>query len=220
MICEKAKDLKQIVEELKHLDDRIWDIFTLRKDPRFKKITLHERDRILECSPKYAYVQYSKLVGKFGQLTISEYVLRKSITVIEDDSEVDPIVPYFALYNSEPPVIKIACQSINCINKVLSNWEIAGELKSVNLKDVILAHELFHNLEEVSSDNKSHSTRLSKLKHYFFDSYAVGSSEIAAMHFSRILNGIDFSPGIYEILLLHEINKPAFEESIKFLLHD
>ncbi|MGV8981282.1 hypothetical protein [Clostridium sp.] len=205
---------------MENCDDSLWWNYTLKKDPFFKRLLAEEKSKIIEDSIKCAVEMYKKLIHDYGNLSALEYANKLGVKVIEEDLKMDSTFMYIAFYNSKPPTIRLSNTTIDMISELIEKEELKFLLNKQELKEIALVHELFHHLEHLNKNiytrGKNTEVRLFNIVNYKV--CTVSASEIAAIYFSKLMKALQYSPCIYEILLISTKNKEHAEKIINEIL--
>ncbi len=107
----------------------------------------------------------------------------------------------------EPGNIKIYMDAVKKAHKFTERPEVKEVLtEQLDIKGLLLAHELFHFVEEKYKDEiftKQEKIRLWSLGPLHNDSTVIALSEIAAMAFAQAITGIPYSPYVMDVFLVY-----------------
>ena len=107
----------------------------------------------------------------------------------------------------EPGNIKIYMDAVKKAHKFTERPEVKEVLtEQLDIKGLLLAHELFHFVEEKYKDEiftKQEKIRLWSLGPLHNDSTVIVLSEIAAMAFAQAITGIPYSPYVMDVFLVY-----------------
>lgn len=123
-----------------------------------------------------------------------------------------------------PNHINIFMDAVERADKLRQRPELAGVLPGgLDIPAVLLAHELFHHVEEQYKKEiftQTEKLRLWKLGPIHNDSRLIALSEIAAMGFTHRLNGLSFSPYVLDMFLVYSYSPQEacglYEEMMDF----
>lgn len=210
-------DLEQLIENLKKKDDIFWGHYILKKDPVYSKFSNGDKYRIIEGSINCGIKLYQKLMLKYGKLTPYQYVKKLGINIVEDDQKMDlDNIFTISSYNSKQSVIKISSPAI----RMLSGFIEETNLKmNKNVEEIAIAHELFHYLED-KEDNiftKKKTINITVFNIFTHQICPMSASEIGAVVVSKMLMNLEYSPCLYEIILLYLKDKHNFFQIINHL---
>lgn len=107
----------------------------------------------------------------------------------------------------EPNNISIYMDAVKRAKKLTDRPEIASLLtEKLNISRILLAHELFHSVEESCKQEiftKTEKIRLWSLGPLHNDSTLIALSEIAAMSFAAQMTGLPYSPYMLDMFLVY-----------------
>ena len=123
-----------------------------------------------------------------------------------------------------PDTICIYMDAVKKAKKYMERPEIRDVLTdSLNISKLLLAHELFHYVEEKYKHEiytKTEKVRLWSLGPLHNDSTIIALSEIAAMAFAREITGIPYAPYVMDVFLVYgyspEEASGLYEEMMEF----
>ena len=123
-----------------------------------------------------------------------------------------------------PDTICIYMDAVKKAKKFLEKPEIREILtEGLNISRLLLAHELFHNVEEKYKHEiytKTEKIRLWSLGPVHNDSTIIALSEIAAMAFAKEITGIPYAPYVMDVFLVYgyspEEASGLYEEMMEF----
>jgi len=107
----------------------------------------------------------------------------------------------------EPGNIKIYMDAVKKADKFTERPEVREVLtEQLDIKSLLLAHELFHFVEEKYKKEiftKQEKIRLWSLGPLHNDSTIIALSEVAAMAFAQAITGIPYSPYVMDVFLVY-----------------
>ena len=189
----------------------------LSKDPLYKKMSEETKKEIVSNSFKCASVEFKKLHDKFGDISLVDYAKRFDLKVIEDNEALQNMYMYVSLYIAQNSTIKISNYSIDKIKECIESEDLSSIINKSSLRDIALSHELFHHIEEKSreiytKEKTFENLIFGKIK---IKTCPIAASEIAAVEFSRLLSKIEYSPLIYEIILVYSVTTENREKYLR-----
>ena len=159
--------------------------------------------KIIQLSLFCAEQEYRQFVNRLGNRRPSEYAQTLGIKIVETTDSPIGFFAFFSLYQAKPPLITIAQKTIEWTLQVMNDYELKEVLGSVDLRELAIAHELFHHLETINPDiytRKKH-TEIVGFAGLKYKVRILGISEIAGRYFSKLLTGLTYSPWIFEEIL-------------------
>jgi len=209
-------EIKKEIEELLKLQDRYFAMYQVYTDPIQRKITPEIRNNIIEqsltCGQEEADKILSNLKKQEMPFDIYRLIQEYGILIREEDRDDSLNYIYFGAFE-EPGTITLYIDNIRKGEELIREYKIK-ELLNINLKEVVLAHEIFHYIE---ARNKKlfvnqYRIKLWKLGPYTHTSLLSCTSEIAGMAFAKRLLGLNFCPNVLDVLLLypHDRNEAKY----------
>jgi hypothetical protein len=195
--------IKDIITELKSVDSHSWGIYTFKRDPVERKVTDKEKEEIIEKANECGRIEAASLKGKYGSKSCREYAENLGITITESNDESSRDYILFAKFNA-PDKITVYMNNVRKTEEIVKKENLNRLLDGVKIDDVLIAHEMFHFIENSSKDiyTRRKKIRLWKLGPIVYNSGLVAAGEIAAMAFARELLGLSYYPNLFDILLL------------------
>jgi hypothetical protein len=116
----------------------------------------------------------------------------------------------FARY-VEPDEVDIFTDGLERAERLIADCSLGGLLGHVDLRSLLLAHEIFHAVEYRKADSiytKTEKVELWK-RPFSNKSGLVCLGEIAGMEFAREMLGISYSPYVFDVLLMYGYQEDA-----------
>ncbi len=196
-----------VSDDLMALSDEEWGSKVLASDPLFERVSDGERLALINKAMRCAEEEFDKLVTALGARKPSEYAEALGIRVKEDYGVVRFPFLYFGMYNGSPPTINVAVRAIVAVGTLIEeSSSLSCILPVVDMRELVIAHELFHHIEEQNngiftrSKNAQVNTLFGLVR---YQTTSRGLGEIASKHFCKVMMGLPFSPTIYEPILVH-----------------
>lgn len=211
-----------IYESVKQLicqNDIQWGNYAFSRDPLNGKVKEDQRITMIQNANACGIEQGKKFRKEYGNLSIKEIAnqLKLKIKYEETDGSDNYIV--FAKYNY-PDQITIYQGNIRKVNEFIAENGLNGLLGEVNITDMLLAHEIFHYIEEQEPEiyTKVEKIQLWKIGPIRNHSTLLAIGEIAAMAFAREVMDMDYSPYVYDGIMLYPHDKNKAQELINEIL--
>lgn len=220
MTSDADGSLAEAVEKMKACGDDAWGRYILKKDPLYGRIPPDARPGIIVGALACARERYEDLVRRYGRQPAAGYAARLGVTVATEALGADYDYVFISCYTAKPPTIKLSATALDLLGALVAREGLTGLLPREGLADLATAHELFHHLEEttpgVYTRRKLVEYRLLRfIRHRFCP---VSAGEIAAVRFSGLVAGLDYSPALYAVLLLAARKRPQAEAAVAELL--
>lgn len=195
--------VKQIDYLLK-LNNIDWGYYAFTKDPLNKKISNESKEILIENAINCGKVAAINLMIKYPNLSIYDLLKELNIKVIEKEKNSTDSYIMFACYNS-PNKITIFNKCIQMTEDFISQHKLTKKLGDINVKKLLLAHELFHFYEEHTKDIYTQNEKivLWKIGKFKYRSKLIALSEIAAMAFAKELLSLKINPFIFDFIMLY-----------------
>lgn len=182
----------------------------------------------------YAFL-HEPLTGKFSSDQIEDYIRKAekcgqetAKRLAEDDCDMERIAEslhvkireertpaggghvIFAQFE-EPDRITIFTDCLERLNRLVETENLDDLFSGVDFHNILLAHELFHAVEEAEKDSIYTQTEKIELwkKPFSNKSRILALSEIAAMAFAKTICGIPFSPYVLDVLMIVSYDRDA-----------
>lgn len=206
--------IKDLIRELKTIDENIWGLYTFKRDPLCGKVTDEEKADMIKKASECGRQQAIELKEKYGVCTCSQYAEKLGLTVsqIEENNAKDYIL--FAKFNS-PGTISINISNIKEAEEVVKKENLNFLIEEIKIEDILIAHEMFHFIEAKNNELYTSTAKiiLWKLGPIKYNSGLVALGEIAAMAFAKKLLKLSYCPNLFDVLLLY----PHDEKKAKIL---
>ena len=191
------KDLEKLI----NIDDYTYGLYTFLFENLNDKITNVQKHeyiiKSIECGKEYAL--------KYKDKSIYDLLEENNLKVKEEIEEGE-YRNLFGLF-TYPNQITLFTTNIYRVYKKLNNNGL--DISEEKIKEVVLAHEFFHYLE--NKDHKNFYTKVEKITTFKLfklniKSNVIALSEIAAMNFAKNFCSLDFSTYIFDYYLLESID--------------
>ena len=230
---KQKEALRRSVETALTLTDQQWYYFLLQSDPGSGGLSPAEADLVIRGSMEAGKQQARRLktaplgqarlesrlaagASRQGGLADSSLLARAQILLKELHLTLIPVQeelrePFLYLARLEPDTRQVFFNT--SLQEHLVNFIQSRDLEEIipaeYLAPLTLFHEAFHALEEVTPDIFTRR-RMIKRRLLGLFPYQKGlnsAPEIGAVHFSKLMTGLDYSPCIYSQLILVSLEK-------------
>lgn len=198
--------LAEMLRDLTVLKPSDWCGYVFSREPLNGKLTDPQRQKwmkeALACGREYAAMMRDKYgVSEPERLGTA---MGMHIEYPDFPEKTDRVL--FAEFR-EPSNIRIYMDAVNKANQLLEEPEIREIMTdSLRVADLLLAHELFHMVEETYRTQiytRQEKIRLWSLGPLHNDSCIIALSEIGAMGFAWELTGIPYAPWVMDVFLVY-----------------
>ena len=209
MITSGPNFLGKIIQEAQEIKDDVWYDYLLKKGLFGYTLRGDEFSVIIDGSVKTAESLSLQISQKIPEGTPIEIAEKLGLTVEFLSEELREPFLYFGMFYPQEKKIVLNQSVLDFLKQMIYQNGLEKRISSDLLVDVICYHEIFHALEEMTPGIFTRSTmRKKKWLGIFPYRYGfVGASEVGAVHFSKLMSGLDYSPCIYENLLLLGLQK-------------
>lgn len=201
------------LESLINIDDYTYAQYTFLFENLNNKISDDKKAEYINKSIECAIDTWNRYKYKSVYELMDEYNLKVEYQL--DEGEFRNLFGLFTYPNQ----ITIYSTNIYRVYKKLNENGI--DISEDKIKEVVLAHELFHYLENKDSDKfytKCEKITTFKLFGHEFKSRITALSEIAAMNFAKRFTNLQFSTYVFDYLLLESIDKEASKSMFDTLM--
>ncbi|HET7580261.1 MAG TPA: hypothetical protein VFK33_13365 [Bacillales bacterium] len=187
------------------LNDFDWGMYLSSRGSLFKKMTGMQIKQVIEGSLKCAEEQFEK----FRSTDLLDFAKAETIRIQEDDSPVQEAYLQLAFYKPKPPLIQISTKAIERIKDVIIEEQLSSLLGEVDLRRLVIAHEMFHHIESKEPEifTQKPNVELKRFGRFRYRTRVTAASEMAAVHFSKLKLGLDYNPAVIEILLTYSVDQ-------------
>lgn len=217
------RPLDQMLRDLAGIEPVAWYKYVFSREPLNGKFTDEQRiswmEHALECGKEYAKKVMAEYKSDDPEVIAKAMGMKVSYPSYPEKT--DRVL--FAEYRV-PDSICIYMDAVRKAKKLLEKPEISEVLTDrLNVSKLLLAHELFHYVEEKYKDDiytKTEKIRLWSVGPLHNDSTIIALSEIAAMAFAREITGIPYAPYVMDVFLVYgyspEEASGLYEEMMEF----
>lgn len=200
------RPLETMLKDLTEIEAAEWYGYVFSREPLNGKFNDAQRrqwmERSLACGREYA----CKIREKYGTGDPKKLAKSMGMSVSYPDFPEKTDRVLFAEYR-EPNMIRIYMDAVKKAERFLAKPEIRRVLtEKLRISDLLLAHELFHHVEETYQREiytQTEKIRLWSLGPLHNDSRIIALSEIAAMAFARELTGLPYAPYVMDVFLVY-----------------
>lgn len=200
------RPLDQMLKDLVGIEPVEWFKYVFSREPLNGKFNDEQRrhwmKQALDCGSEYAHKVAEEY--KSWDPEVIAKAMGMKVTYPSYPEKTDRVL--FAEFRV-PNNICIYMDAVRKAKKYLDKPEIMEVLTDkLNVGRLLLAHELFHHVEEKYKDEiytKTEKIRLWSLGPIHNDSTIIALSEAAAMSFARELTGLPYFPYVMDVFLVY-----------------
>lgn len=202
--------IREMMKELTGLTDLQWGGYAFYHEPLERKFTPEQKENYTRLANKCGEEEAESLLSEYPEKSIGEIARELRFTVKTPDTPTGGGHVLFAQY-VEPKEITVFMDCIEKAEKLINKEKLQSFFPAADLKDVLMAHELFHGIEY--RKRKQIFTQTEKIelwrRPFSNKSKILCLSEMAAMAFAKRMTGISCSPYVLDVLLMYCYNEEA-----------
>ncbi len=200
------RPLEQMLRDLTEIEAVEWFGYVFSREPLNGKFDDRQRrawmEQALACGREYADHMRREFGSSDPRVLARKMGMEVSYPTFPEKT--DRVL--FAEFR-EPNDIRIYMDAVKKAQKFLQRPEVLEVLtEKLDVANLLLAHELFHYVEEKYKKEiftQTEKIRLWKLGPVHNDSKVIALSEIAAMGFARELTGLPYAPYVLDVFLVY-----------------
>ena len=209
---DMRRTIREMTEQLMGLGDEAWGHYAFFHEPLERKLSKEQKASYTKLAMKCGREEGVLLKTANPQKTVLEITRDMGIRVETPDIPNGGGHVTFAQYEETGKIIIF----MDCIKKAddLIRSEGMEELfADVDIFSVLLSHELFHVVEHKKRNTIFTQTEKIELwrKPFSNKSRIIALSEMAAMAFAGEIQGLPFSPYVFDVVLMYCYSKEAAE---------
>jgi hypothetical protein len=216
-------NLQDMIERLISVPDETWGLYAFRRELLRRRFTAEQKQelirRAIQCGADYA----RNTAVVYGTEDPEQIALKRGASVSFPRRAggifADRIL--FAQF-TEPNKIEVFTECIEKSGEAIETYGLEKMFGLCSIRNILLAHELFHLIEFQEQDRiftRTERIDLLSLKIIHNRSRILCLGEIAGMCFTRELLGLGFSPYIFDVFLLYLYQPQAASDLYRSLLH-
>lgn len=205
--------VKDWIEDLLTLTDDDWNRYAFNRDPLSGRITPDQQIKYASEAMAVGKKLANRLQVEYGYVFPEEVIQKQGLNLFFRSGQSITGQLMFA-YFEEPNSITVFLDNANAADALLQEQDLQSALGNVKTSNLLIAHELYHYLEQNEPDvftAQKHIT-LWKLGPFENRSRIMCLEEIGAMAFARELTGLQCSAYIFNVLLLYPQNPQRARE--------
>ncbi len=200
------RSLEEMLKDLTQIPPEEWFAYVFSREPLNGKFMDGQRKqwmgKSIACGREYA----GKICREYGCSEPEQLAKAMGMKVSYPTYPEKADRVLFAEFR-EPDTIHIYMDAVKKAGKFLAKPEISEILTDkLDIANLLLAHELFHYVEEKHKKEiftRTEKVRLWSLGPIHNDSAVIALSEIAAMAFAGELTGLPYSPYVMDVFLVY-----------------
>lgn len=202
--------MADMLSVLTELTDEQWAGYAFDHEILERKISPEKKKEYQVRANQCGQAEAEKLLREYPEDSVYSIIKKLGFTMAFPDIPNGGGHVIFAQY-VEPDQITVFMDCIKKASDLIQKEGLKQYLTGFDLKEVLLAHELFHGIEYRNA--KTIYTQTEKIdlwrKPFVNRSRIIALSEMAAMAFAKKLTGLTCSPYVLDVLLMYCYNKEA-----------
>jgi len=220
--CMDNLSLNEMVRRLRGVGDIAWGRYAFSHDLLRGRVPFAKQDEMTLNAAACGIEWARRMTERTGAADPDSMREALGLTLTENDLDMtENPRPLFAQFIPDNR-IEIMCQPVRLYTGLYEREADRALLpRPEEVRALLLAHELFHHVEELYKDeiySRTVTIRLWKLFFIKWDSTVRAVGEIAAMSFAKALTGAGFSPFLLDVLLLFGYNQEHARHVFKSIL--
>lgn len=203
--------LEEMTERLLNLSDEEWGAYAFGREPLRDRVGMEERLYLAKEAAECAKKEAEAVKEQYPENTIDAFIRAHGLKVHETQKANDGGYVIFAQYKPLKD-ISIFTHSIGQAEAYLKECRGLPFENAETIKKVLLAHEIFHYIEETKKDaifTRRKHINLWRIGPVKYSSALACLSELGGMAFAKKLCGISWSPYLLDVFLVYGYSPEA-----------
>ena len=195
--------IKSWCQELSCFPQEVWISYAKSREPLTRLVSLEEYTSHFHAARKCGMDLAHKARQDWGDISCQEMADRLGVRVERLPMPDGDGMLTFAMFH-EPDLIQVFTDNAAATELLIRESGGREVLGDVDICEMLMAHELFHAMQMQHPDlyvNRKH-IRLWKIGPFIRYSALLSLEEVAAMAFAETLLGLDYTPYVYDVLML------------------
>jgi len=195
--------IKSWCQELSCFPEEVWISYAKAREPLTRLVSLEEYTSHFHAARKCGMDLAHLARRKWGTISCQEMADQLGVRVQRLPMPEGEGMLTFAMFH-EPDLIQVFTDNAAATELLIRESGGTEYLGEVDICEMLLAHELFHVMQLTHPDlyvNQKH-IRLWKIGPFERHSALLSLEEVAAMAFAEELLGLDYTPYVYDVLML------------------
>lgn len=193
---------------MKQYTDEYWYEMVLNENSAAGPLTSIQKSIIIKKCIQEAEQQKKRIESEYGKQQAKEYLKQMGFTIERDEGELMPSFLYMELMEPDCKKVCLNQTVISLVEEYMCRRFSEDTAQLEKFREIVCFHELFHVIEEYIKDIYTRNVRVKKHFMHIAPYYVKvdAASEIGAIHFSKIMSDVQFSPYIYTQYVLAAVN--------------
>ena len=211
---------QEVISKLLSYEDRVWYQMQLMREPVFDHIPKEELEDVIQSCVQRGLDLVEQYRELEGYIPFEEWFEQRNVSICSKEEIQAPPLILFASVSTKPARVDIYTDALSKALSSLSSdsqWP-DGEAPEMDLlRQVVLAHECFHILEEDDLKHRYNYTVHYKIGPLQRSATLRQTTEVSAAVFAKEICGLRFNPGILDVALLTAYDKKGKDSAQTFL---
>jgi hypothetical protein len=205
--------LRRAVQTALDCADDVWYRYMLRRDVCGCALSGNEERAVVDGAVGAAADMARRVTVQYGLLSPQELAAALGLKLVHTEEELREPYLYIGLYEPGARTITLNDSAILLVRQFIGANGLEGFTPAEDITRLALFHEVFHALEEETPDIYTRSRMLERklLGTFPYKRGLAGVSEVGAVHFSKSMAGVSYSPCIYERYLLLALGRLSID---------
>ena len=209
-----AGEILSVIRSAIACPDSEWYRAMLRGDICGCPISEEEESELLNGAMQTGVEMTQMVREKYGDCLPEEVAAELNLKIVDRFEDLREPFLFLGLYEPGTRTITLNRSVLSLVEGFIASNSLNGLLSCRDITRSVLYHEIFHVLEE---ETPKIFTRIYTLKRKALGIFPYkrridSLSELGAVHFSKCMTGVDYSPCIYERLLFLALGKLAIDK--------
>lgn len=193
---------REIIKAILEVPDERWWESIFRRDPMYDRLDSSQKNHFTICGLKCGQDYADEILNRFKGKKLPEIVKALGVDVTYQTTYGIDGLLVFAQF-SAPKTIILFSKNLELFEDYKKRVQIDNLPLSLNIEELLIAHELFHFFEENDPKLANYEIRFESFKFgpIKLNSKLIAVSEIAAMSFARRITNTLVNPCVLDILL-------------------
>lgn len=196
--------LPHTIKTILSYEEQAWYRLLLKNDLSGCTLSGSEEYSVITDAKQTASEMGLRITAQYGRLSPQSLAGQLGLTIMFSTGELQEPYFYLGLYEPDSRTITVNDSAVSLVRQFIASHELEEYTPPDDIVAVVLFHEIFHALEETYPGIYTRSRMLKRkvLGLWPFCRGLAGASEVAAVHFSKWMTGISYSPCIFERYLV------------------
>ncbi len=209
--------LPDMLKELVKVEDAQWGMYAFKREPLKGRFSDAEKRRYVQLANECGVAYARKIKEEYPNLSVLELAIALGLEVHFPEKPLGGGHIIFAQF-VEPNQVTVYKASLTKARKLVEELHLYKYFDEKDIAEILLAHEIFHYIEEQNEDKiftRTEKVCLWKILKFHYQSKIVCLGEIAGMAFAKEMLALSFSPYVLDSFLVYSYN-----EEVSYYLYE